>query len=183
VDKPSPVAVLTDAVAIAAGLRHSLAVRTDGTVWAWGENGSEGRLGDGTTFRRLSPVQVSGLTGIADVAAGATHSRALGADGTVWAWGGNVDGQLGDGSTTTRLTPLQVLGLAGVSRISAGEHLSLAVQNDGASGGSVWSWGRNAHGQLGDGSTLSRSIPVLVNGVSGAVEAIASRDFAVARLA
>lgn len=182
VDKASPVPVLTDAIAVAAGMQHSLAVRTDGTVWAWGENGAEGRLGDGTTFRRLAPVQVTGLTGIVDVAAGADHSLALAADGTVWAWGGNADGQLGDGSTTTRLTPVQVLGLAGVTRIAAGEYFSLAVQNDGAAAGMPWSWGRNTHGQLGDGSTIGRVTPVLVNGSTGAEQAVASRDFAVSRL-
>ncbi len=89
---------------------HSLALKSDGTVWAWGWNGY-GQLGDGTTTSRYTPVQVSGLTGVVAIAAGYYHSLALKSDGTVWAWGRNVYGQLGDGTTTSRYTPVQTLNL------------------------------------------------------------------------
>jgi hypothetical protein len=115
------------------------------------------------------------------VAAGADHTLALRRDGTVWAWGSNAYGQLGDGTTVTRTTPIQVIGLAGVTSIAAGDDFSVAVQNDGAAGGLLWAWGRNHNGQLGDGSQLSRNVPVRVVGASDVVEASARRGFAVAR--
>ena len=99
-------------VAVAAGYYHSLALKNDGTVWAWGANGS-GQLGDGTTTDRLTPVQVVGpggsgwFTDVQAVAAGLHHSLALKTDGTVWAWGANWYGQLGDGTTTDSSTPVQ----------------------------------------------------------------------------
>ena len=172
----TPVAVLTSAVAVAAGRWHSLAARADGTAWAWGENGS-GRLGDGTTTRRVTPVPVDGLTTVVAVAAGYDHSLALKADGTVWAFGNNGTGQLGDGTTTTRTLPVQVLGLTGITNIAAGTGVSLAVQRDGAGGGYVWAWGNNTYGQLGDGSTLVRTVPVRVGTITTAAEAYAGQDF------
>ena len=89
------------------GWAHSLALRSDGTVWSWGWN-EYGQLGDGSTTGRLTPVQVSGLSDVTSIAAGVHHSLALRSDGTVWSWGGNGNGQLGDGTTTSRLTPVRV---------------------------------------------------------------------------
>jgi hypothetical protein len=88
-----------------------VALKSDGTVWTWGENG-KGQLGDKTTTQRLTPVQVSGLSGVTAVAAGFAHTLALKLDGTVWAWGGNGKGQLGDDTTTDRPTPVHVSGLS-----------------------------------------------------------------------
>jgi Regulator of chromosome condensation (RCC1) repeat/PKD domain len=121
-----PRLLLTDVVAAAAGSQHSLAVRTDGTVWAWGANWS-GQLGDGTTQQRTTPGQVSGLTNAAAVAAGYIHSLVLGTDGTVWAWGGNPYGQLGDGTTQLRTTPEEASGLTNVAAVAAGYYHSFAV--------------------------------------------------------
>ncbi len=84
-------------VAISAGYAHTAAVRSDGTVWTWGDNGN-GQLGDGTMTDRLTPVQVVGLTDIVAVSAGWDFTLALRRDGTVWAWGSNMDGELGDGA-------------------------------------------------------------------------------------
>ncbi|MBI4492930.1 MAG: IPT/TIG domain-containing protein, partial [Chloroflexi bacterium] len=165
---PVQVSGLSGVVAIAAGGYHSLALKNDGTVWAWGANWY-GALGDGTATNRLTPVQVPGLSGVMAVAAGSAHSLALKGDGTVWAWGGNYSGQLGDGTTVTtgcysRPTPVQVSGLSGASAIAAGASHSLALKSD----GTVWAWGYNGYGQLGDGTTTGHATPVQVSGLRGA---------------
>lgn len=142
---------------------HSMALKDDGTVWAWGDN-TWGELGDGTTEEHLTPVQVSGLTDVISLSAGLRYSLALKRDGTVWAWGRNEYGQLGDGMTEERHTPVQVLGLSGVIAVDAhpgGDH-SLAIKND----GTVWGWGENDDGELGDGTTTARRYPVQVQGLS-----------------
>ncbi len=174
---PVHVSGLTGVVGVAAGYTHSLAAKGDGTVWAWGGN-DLGQLGDGTsTHYRSTPVQVSGLSGVVAVAGGHEYSLAVKGDGTVWAWGWNVYGQLGDGTTALwRTTPVQVSGLSGVVTVAAGwaeipfttAGYSLAVKAD----GTVWAWGWNVHGQLGDGTTTSRTTPVQVAGLSG-VKAVA----------
>ncbi len=169
-DRSTPVQVsgLTGVIAIAAGSYHTIALKSDGTVWAWGYNGS-GQLGDGTTTDRSTPVQVSGLTGVIAIAGGSYHTIALKSGGTVWAWGWNGSGQLGDGTTTNKSLPVQVGVIAGVSAIDAGgtpsygESHTVALQND----GTVWAWGYNVNGQLGDGTTTNRSLPVQVSGLTG----------------
>jgi len=164
-DRLTPVQVssLTGVSSITAGNYHSVALKSDGTVWAWGQN-NDGQLGDGTTTDRLTPVQV--LTGATAIAAGNYHSVALKSDGTVWAWGYNGHGQLGDGTTENRLTPVQAKGegiLTGVSSVFAGGFRSFALKTD----GTVWAWGSNGSGQLGDGTLDSRSTPVQVKGEGG----------------
>jgi len=98
---PDRVPGLTGVKQIAAGYHHVLALKTDGTVWAWGFNGFR-ELGDGTTTDRPTPFQIPGLTGIQAVSASFYDSMALGTDGSVWAWGHNGFGELGDGTTTNR---------------------------------------------------------------------------------
>ena len=153
-------------VGVAAGYTpkfgHGLEVRSDGTVWAWGDN-RVGQLGDGTTTGRLAPVQVTGLTGVTQVAGGCTHSLALRSDGTVWAWGDNRFGTLGRGTITDHeVTPAPVSGLAGVTKIAAGCGFSLALRSD----GTVWAWGYNSVGQLGNGGTASSAVPVKITALS-----------------
>ena len=153
-------------VQVAAGDTHSLAVADDGTVWAWGSNAT-GRLGDGTTTTRRTPVQVYASWGtrlIVQVAAGDNHSLAVADDGTVWAWGSNADGRLGDGTTTNRHIPVQVnaasWGTRQITQVAAGRTHSLAVADD----GTVWAWGSNARGRLGDGTIVDNShTPVQVS--------------------
>lgn len=151
---------LSDVIAISTGLEHSLALKSDGTVWTWGYNGYGG-LGDGTTTNRYRPVQVKNadntpLSGVIAIAAGHGNSLALKSDGTVWAWGENGSGQLGDGTNTDKDRPVKVAGLSGVSAIAAGAYHTLALKND----GTVWAWGRNGSGHLGDGTTTGSNTPV-----------------------
>jgi alpha-tubulin suppressor-like RCC1 family protein len=160
---PVQVSGLADITAVATNRFHSLALRNDGTVWAWGDN-SIGELGDGTTDARASRVQVPGLTGVTAISVGLAFSVALRNDGTVWTWGINENGQLGQGALSLhQATPTQVPGLTGVTAISAGLGHALALRND----GTVWAWGFNRYGQLGDGSTTQRASPVQVQGLTG----------------
>ncbi len=142
---------------IAAGSGHVLALKRDGTVWAWGSN-TYGQLGDGTCNNSLEPVEVQGLDNVGAIAAGKDHSLALKNDGTVWAWGYNSYGQLGEGSLnfTGSAVPLQVRGLTDIKAISTGGSHCLALQ----SSGTMWAWGENSHGILGDGTNESRFTPV-----------------------
>ncbi|UVI29095.1 RCC1 domain-containing protein [Paenibacillus spongiae] len=149
---------LDSVVAVAAGMVHSLALKSDGTVWAWGGESS-------------IPVQVQGLDSVVAIAAGATHSVALKSDGTVWTWGDNNYGQLGDGTTTARTTPVQLASLANVVGVAAGSYYSMALKND----GTVWTWGDNYWGQLGDGSTTQRPTPAQVEDLDS-VTSIAAGD-------
>jgi alpha-tubulin suppressor-like RCC1 family protein len=164
VDSANPVQVsgLSNIVAVATGgstndaaSSHCLALKADGTVVAWGANGS-GQLGNGTLISTSAPVAVSSLTGVAAVAVGQFHSLALKADGTVWKWGND-----GSGNPSSS-TPVQVAGLSGIIGIAAGGYHSLVLKND----GKVWGWGDNLYGQLGDGSTTDRTAPVQVSGLT-----------------
>jgi len=126
---PVEVSGLTGVTAIAAGgafNHHSLALKSDGTVWAWGAN-SAGQLGNGSFTGSNTPVQTSGISGVTAIAGGVSHSLALKSDGTVWAWGYNGGGELGNGTYTDSNTPVEVSGLSGVTVIAGGGFHSLAL--------------------------------------------------------
>jgi len=148
-----PVQAFTNVIPITAGGAHSLTIRSDGTLWAWGWN-EYGQLGDGTATDRHRPVQI--LTDVVSVAAGVYHSLAIRSDGTLWAWGRNEYGQLGDGTATDRHRPVQIL--TDVISVSSRRHHSLAIKSD----GTIWVWGWNEYGQLGDGTATDRHRPVQV---------------------
>ena len=163
-NRSSPVSVVsgfTDWIQISAGTAHSLAVRANGTAWSWGLN-TFGRLGDGTEIDRSSPVSVvSGFTDWIQISAGTAHSLGVRANGTAWSWGLNTFGRLGDGTTTQRTSPVSVVGgFTDWIQLSAGNLHSLGLRAD----GSIWAWGINANGRLGDGTTTSRTSPVSVVG-------------------
>ena len=151
--RPRPVAGLHNVVAVAASW-HTLAVTADGHVYAWGRN-TYGQLGNGQygiDAREMTPVCVAGLDDIVAVAAGWDHSLALSRTGTVHAWGSRSHGQLGDGVRETgrpALTPVLIPGLATVKALAAGGHHSLALRGD----GTVYAWGSNWNGQLGNGKS------------------------------
>ncbi len=146
--------------AVVAGAGHSLAVTSSGAVLAWGLN-LYGALGNGSMGGSSDmPVNVSLPAGtkVTAVAAGALHSLALTSTGAVFAWGFNADGELGDGSTANSDVPVKVDLPAGtkVTAVAAGGYYSLAL----TSTGSVFAWGYNADGELGDGGTANSDVPV-----------------------
>ena len=159
---PVQVSNLTNVTAIAEGMFHSLAVKSDGTVWTWGD-GRYGQLGNGTNINSNVPVQVSGLTDAIAVAGSNGSSIALKSDGTVWAWGSGYLGVLGNGNSIDSNVPVQVSGLTGVTAIAGGLNQFIALKSD----GTVWAWGYNNYGQLGNGTNTNSNVPVQVSNLSG----------------
>jgi alpha-tubulin suppressor-like RCC1 family protein len=168
---------VADAIAIAAGYSHSLALEMGGTVWSWGNN-SNGQLGNNSLTPSPLPVKVLGLGNAIAVASGGDHSLALLDDGTVWAWGRNNYGQLGNSSTTDSKLPVQVQlpSSCYALAVAAGYDHSLARCAD----GTLKAWGRNSYGQLGDASTFSRSLPVSVRTLTAVVAMDGGGEFSVA---
>ncbi len=161
----------TQILKIAAGLNHTVAILSDGTVWGLGRN-SRGELG--TTRSSSSTVQavrISGLSHIGAVAVGDYHTVALKDDGTVLALGDNSAGQLGNGTTTNSSIPVQVSGLSDVIAISSGSYHAVALKAD----GSVWAWGSNRYDQVGNGTT-NATIPVQISGLNS-ITAIAAGHY------
>lgn len=154
-------------VGVSTGYSHTVTVKNDGTVWSWGYgSGSCGVNGDGTLALRSNPIQVKDAAGapftsVLQVSAGLNYTLSLKSDGSVWAWGCNTYGRLGDGTGASRLNPVAVIApgggsFNGVAKVAAGQNHSLALKTD----GTVWAWGRNAYGNLGDGTTVNAVIPV-----------------------
>ncbi len=174
VSGPGGQGTLSGVLEVTAGSNHSCALKTDNTVWCWGSN-SSGQLGDNTNERSFFPVQTRGpggpgfLQDVVALSATGGHTCAVLTDSTAWCWGLNSTGQLGDGSTTSAFVPVQVLDSAGageltaVQDISCGYYHTCAVRTD----GSLWCWGKNSYGQLGDDSTVDRHLPVQVRGAGG----------------
>ena len=142
---------------VTSGAGHSLALKLDGSLWAWGSN-SHGQLGDGTTSDKNSPVRIGKDTNWVAISAGLNHSLALKSDGTLWAWGNNSDGQLGDGSKVNKTAPVRIGKGTKWIAIEAGDRHSVALKSD----GTLWAWGKNTHGQLGDGTTIDKITPLRV---------------------
>jgi alpha-tubulin suppressor-like RCC1 family protein len=151
----------TGVIAIAAGGEHALALRSDGSVVAWGSN-RNGKLGDGTTTDHLTPVAVAGGLRFRQVSASGNgdHTCGLVTDNRVYCWGLNSTGALGDGTTTRRLTPVAVAGGRFYSQLSAGASHTCGK----TAGGVAYCWGDNLYGQLGDGTMNQRLKPVPVAG-------------------
>jgi len=144
------------------GTGYSLAVREDGTLWAWGDN-SDGQLGIGTYTRANTPQQVGTNANWQSVAAGGRHTVALQADGSLWTWGRNQSGQLGngtDGPFEKENTPQRIGSQATWLAVTAGRDHTVALRT----GGSLWAWGNNGFGQLGIGTFDDANTPQPVFG-------------------
>ncbi|MES2258775.1 MAG: Ig-like domain-containing protein [Pseudomonadota bacterium] len=146
-DRATPalvVGAVTSWKMVAGGEQHTLAVRSDGTLWAWGYN-HDGQLGDGTTADKASPVRIGTKTDWVYVAAGKAHSFAINKAGGLFAWGNNFSGQLGDGTVVPKLVPTQIIAPANAvwATIAAGETHSVGRLTN----GTMYLWGGNESGQ------------------------------------
>jgi alpha-tubulin suppressor-like RCC1 family protein len=151
---------MDNTTSIGGGPSHFCAVRVDGSLWCWGGDGN-GQLGDGSPQGfQAAPTRVLTLASPVTVMdGGGEHTCALLQDGTVWCWGLGSSGQLGENATTTRISPIQVQGLGtGVVGIALGQNHTCAYKDD----GSVWCWGANGTGQVGDGTQVNKLVPTQV---------------------
>jgi alpha-tubulin suppressor-like RCC1 family protein len=146
---------------ISSGYQHSLAIDKNGRAWGWGNNGN-GQLGNNITTQQLTPVSVLGaVKTFCQISGGFDHSAAIDKNGRAWAWGLNTGGQVGDNSVTSRRTPVSVLGAVKTfCKISCGGNQTFAIDKY----GSLWSWGNNFVGQLGDNTIVNKCTPVLIGG-------------------
>jgi alpha-tubulin suppressor-like RCC1 family protein len=182
---PVKVSNLTGVVALGAGSSHALAVRSDGTVRAWGSN-QYSQLGATTAATctsyhfpcSMTPVRVQNLTGVSAVTGGGNFSLALESDGSVWGWGENGYGQLANGTTTLfgGVTKPTKAKLSSVIAIAAGDEHTLALRSD----GTVWAAGSNRWGQLGTGTFNDSGNPVRVINVTGGMAIGAGLDHSLA---
>jgi alpha-tubulin suppressor-like RCC1 family protein len=161
IDSPTHVGTATDWAAIACGAENGLALKKDGSLWAWGGN-DDGQLGLGDTIDRHSPTRVGTANDWAAVVGGGFQGLALKRDGSLWAWGNNYSGQLGLGDTRWAKSPTRVGSDNDWAVIASGADSSFALKTD----GSLWAWGMNDKGQLGLGDTTNRDVPTRVPGWS-----------------
>jgi alpha-tubulin suppressor-like RCC1 family protein len=162
---PVQVGALTDWSQVSAGqVAFCAAIKTNGTLWSWGQNTS-GRLGLNDTANRSSPVQVGALTDWSQVSGGSTFCAAIKTNGTLWSWGYNNAGQLGQNNVINRSSPVQVGALTDWAQVSTGGGVgaSCAVIK---TNGTLWSWGYNGQGQLGQNDVVRRSSPVQVGALT-----------------
>ena len=142
---------------VSGGKLHTACIKTDGTLWTWGDNTS-GQLGDNTSTKRSSPVQTIAFgTNWKQVFCGYAHTIATKTDGTLWVWGLNSNGQIGDNTIANYSSPVQTVTFGSTWKQASGGKLHTAcVKTD----GSLWIWGNNDQGQLGDNTIIKRSSPV-----------------------
>ena len=162
--KTKPVKIMSNAASVSAGMSHAVAVKTDGSLWAWGSN-SDGQLGNGTTEDSNIPIKI--MENVAFVSAGNRYSVAIKTDGSLWAWGNNSDGQLGNGTTESCKTPVKIMD--NVTCVTASATHTAAVKTD----GSLWIWGYTV---LGWGGVNWPSKAIKDGGVLFALEPVKIAD-------
>jgi alpha-tubulin suppressor-like RCC1 family protein len=154
---PVQIGTLATWVKIAAGRYHSLALKTDGSLWVWGSNGT-GQSGLGDTNSRSSPVQVGTLANWTSIVGAVSQSLVIKSDGSLWSWGSGSNGSLGLNDVVARSSPVQVGTLANWAKVATGKAQILTIKTD----GTLWSWGQNTSGQIGVGDAANRSSPTQV---------------------
>ncbi len=159
----------------AAGLFHTMAIKSDGTLWGWGDN-EYGQIGDGTKLNKLSPVQIGSSDRWVSIATGSYHTMAIESDGTLWGWGNNQYGKLGDGTSEDKISPVQIGTDNTWVAVSAGNHHTIAIKSD----GTLWGWGWNCFGQLGDGTRMDKLSPVLIGTENNWISISAGNDHTIA---
>ena len=132
-----PIKIMDDVISVSAGCNHTVAIKSDGSLWAWGD-GKDGQLGDGTAAIKYTPVKV--MDDVISVSAGSDHTMAILSDNSLWAWGNNECGQIGDGTTTNKLEPVKIMD--DVIAVSASGGHTVAIKSD----NSLWAWGYNGTG-------------------------------------
>jgi alpha-tubulin suppressor-like RCC1 family protein len=174
-----PIQIGTEQIwtSIACGSNHSIALKANGTLWAWGKN-DFGQLGDSSLVNKNLPVLISSDSNWTKISAGAFHNLALKANGTLWAWGNNTNGELGDSSVIQKNYPTKVGNERNWIAISAGGNHSMAIKVF----GTLYSWGKNNNGQLGIGnnSITNQNFPVKIGAKNNWVFASAGNNFTMA---
>jgi alpha-tubulin suppressor-like RCC1 family protein len=145
---------------VSAGANFTLALKTDGTIWSWGDN-ANGRTGQGTTsgYTALPPTQVGTATNWKVISAKYSWAHAINEDGELWGWGSNSSSTLGDGSSTTRSAPVQIGTDTDWAFVTAGDYFTIAIKTD----GTLWGWGSGSNGRLGQGNSTDQPTPVKIN--------------------
>ena len=156
---PTQIGTNTNWQNVMASILHSVATKSDGSLWTWGDN-TNGQLGDGTVIGKIAPINIPSITNCNWIAKGHQHGIAKKMDGTLWSWGGNASGQLGDASNTQKNNPVGVFGLAtDWQTVNSKVSHTVALKTD----GSLYAWGANLYGQLGDGSTSPKNVPTMIS--------------------
>ncbi|HQY53489.1 MAG TPA: Ig-like domain-containing protein [Ignavibacteria bacterium] len=144
--------VVTLWATVSAGYRHTMALKTNGTLWAWGYNGN-GQFGNGTTTSTVIPIKIGSLTW-SKISVGDYYTLGIKSDGTLWAWGENQNGQLGTGNIQDQHLPTQISNFSDWITITAGSNYNLALRAN----GTLWAWGNNQYGKLGLGIASNTNI-------------------------
>ena len=167
----------TNIAAVVAGSWHSMALKSDGSVWAWGY-AANGQIGTNISPSPKNPILISSLSNIIALAAGNSQSYALGSNRSVYAFGGNYYGEMGDGNGggAVHYTPTLVSNLTGVVSIASGENYGMALKEN----GTVWTWGYGYAGRLGNGTNLNQDLPVMVTNLASVYSIAAGQTHALA---
>lgn len=155
---PTRIGNANDWKTVSAGDFYTLAIKDDGTLWAWGKNDS-GQLGDGTTINRGIPIRIGNDSDWEFTSVASGSATAIKKDGSLWAWGKNEFGQLGEGTTIDKLVPTKIQNANDWRVVITRGGGTRAIKND----GSLWVWGANSDGQLGDGTNINQKSPLKLN--------------------